>query len=411
MVIGPVGPVGAAAPAAPVADPRQQDFERALSGHLGKTMRADVVTKLDDGSYIVRVADTAARMILPAGTRPGSALDVRLVAITPRPTFQLDTETASGARSVVYAEADASFELPGQSRRGPEGAATVHISASTMAQARADAEAGLGAGKGAADPAAAQAAATPRSMAAMLLSRAPLTPLSLLPTLDANSAPAQLSEGARVIAEVLATAARHPTPQTAVVAPLPLLDAGVPPDARHIAQMLKEALGRSGLFYESHLHEWSTGARGIDDIKREPQMERAAQGQPPRNPASDPASADFVNLQLTTQEHGRTMWMGQLMPGQHVAWHVERDDGPRQGAPGDDGAPAWRSGMTLRFAGLGEIRASLVLSGGNVHVSLDAASAGTAELLRRGAPALGTSLEAAGSPLASFAVRNEGGDV
>lgn len=410
MVIGPVGPVGAAAPAAVVADPRQQDFQRALSGHLGKTMRAEVVTKLDDGSYIVKVADTAARMMLPAGTQPGSAVDLRLVAITPRPTFQLDTETPTGARSAVYAEADASFELPGQPRRGPEGAATVHISASTMARAAADT--GLGAGKGAAAAdAAAQAAATPRSMAAMLLSRAPLTPLSLLPTLDANTAPAQLSDGARVIAEVLATAARHPTPQTAVVAPLPLLEPGVPPDARHIAQMLKEALGRSGLFYESHLHEWSTGARGIDDIKREPQMERAAQGQPPRNPASDPASADFVNLQLSTQEQGRAMWMGQLMPGQHVAWNIEREDGQRQGAPGEDGEPAWRSGMTLRFAGLGEIRASLVLSGGNVHVSLDAGSADTAELLRRRAPELNKSMEAAGSPLASFAVRNEGGDV
>lgn len=421
VTIGPVSPVGAAAPAAPLADPRQQDFQRALAGQLGKTMRADVVSRLDDGSYIVKVADTTARMMLPTSTQPGTPVSLRLVAITPRPTFQLETETAGGGKSVVFAEADASFELPGQVRRGaPDSAANVHIAASTMAQARADADAALAAGTNgqpgpsnnaaAAENAAAAALARPRSLGELLLSRAPLTPAAQLPTLDAKTAPAQLSEGARMIADVLATAARHPAPQTAVVAPLPLLDPAVPPDARHIAHMLKEAFGRSGLFYESHLHEWNAGTRGIDDIRREPQMERAAQGQAPRNPATDPASADFVNLQLTTQEHGRAMWMGQLLPGQHVAWNIERDESDTKGEPGKEAEPAWRSGLTLRFAGLGEITAQLVLSGGNVHVSLNAPSTDTAELLRRHAPALGTSLDAAGSPLASFAVRDEAGD-
>lgn len=402
MTIGPVIPVGPSGPSAPVADPRQQDLQRALSGQLGRNMRAEVVSKMDDGSYIVKVADTAARMMLPSNLQPGNAIALRLVAITPRPTFQLETDAAGGGKQLVFAEADAVADLPGQARRLPEGAASVHISASTMAQARADAAAGLAPGASTA-----QAIPTPRSMAAMLLGRAPLLPLAALPTLDANTMPAQLSDSGRVITDVLATAARHTSPQTAVVSPLPLLDPSMPIDARHIAQALKEALGKSGLFYESHLHEWSTGARGIEEIRREPQMERAAQGQPPKNPATDPASADFVNLQLNTQEQGRAVWMGQLRPGQHVQWQIERDEERSQDAPGDDGQPAWRSGMTLRFAGLGEISAKLVLSGGHVHVSLDAGSADTAELLRRRAPELGSSLEAAGSPLASFAVRSE----
>lgn len=420
-----LNPVGAIKPALAVeaaADPRQQEFERALGGQLGKTMRADVLARLADGSFVVKVADTPARMMLPPSTQPGTSVALQLVAITPRPTFQYNTQTPSGAPGVAYAEADASYELPTAAQPGrpaPQSAATVHIAPATLAQVRTDAHHGgpspqatvpgfLAAGEAVpqrTQPGAAQAAAgKPSSLAALLLSKAPLTPSALLPSIDPGSTPAQLSEGARVITEVLATAARNPAPQTAVVARTPVLE-NVPLDARHIAQSLKDAVGRSGLFYESHLREWTAGERPLAEIAREPQMQRMAEGAPPRSPATDPASAGFVNLQLATQEQGRIVWMGQLLPGQPVEWEIERDEQER--GQREDGEPAWRSGMKFRFEALGEIAASVVLSGGHVHLSIDAGSPGTAELLRSRAQELGNSLEAAGARLASLTVRGE----
>ncbi|MFD2366378.1 flagellar hook-length control protein FliK [Pseudoduganella sp. GCM10020061] len=408
--LNPVGAIKPALAVEPAADPRQQEFERALGGQLGKTLRGDVLSRLADGSFVVKVADTPARMMLPPSTQPGTTVSLHLVAISPRPTFQFNTQTASGAPTVAYAEADAGYDLPDPAppaRTAPQSAATVHIAAATMAQARAGDAAGAQQGALSAQA----ASGKPSSLAALLLSKAPLVAAAHLPPLDPNTTPAQLSEGARVITEVLATAARNPAPQTAVVARTPLLDPNAAPDARHIAQSLKDAVGRSGLFYESHLREWTAGERPLSEIAREPQMERIAEGAPPRNPATDPASAGFVNLQLATQEQGRIVWMGQLLPGQPVEWEIVREDGGKDGRTGDEGEPAWRSGMKFRFEGLGEIGATVVLSGENVQVKLDAGAPETAGLLRRRAHELGDSLGAAGARLVSFSVRDGNGDV
>lgn len=392
--IGPISGPGAAAPVAAPADPRQQDLERALAGQLGKAVRADVGSRLSDGSHLVRVADATVRMMLPPGTQPGASLSMRLLAITPRAAFQLDAQQAGGKTQVVYADTG---ELPAGAPARPEGGAQVHISSSTLAQARADASLPAAAP----DPAAAQAAQGPRSHAAVLLSRAPLTAAAQLPTLDATSIPAQLSEGARMIGDVLASAARNPAPPTAIVTPLPLLDPGTAPDARHLAQLLKDAVGRSGLFYESHLREWNSGQRELTDIKNEPQNQGAA----PRNPAGDPASAGFVNLQLQTQEQGRVAWAGQLMPGQPVEWDVTREPSDEDGRAGAEDDDAWRSGLKLRFKGLGDIAASIVLAGGHIHLKLDTGSGHTAELLRSHAGELAAAMDAAGAPLGAFSVR------
>src|SRR4051812_45800400 len=83
--------VRAAAPTAleALGDPRQQAFQRALAGQLGKSLQGEILSKLSDGSFVVRVADTAARMQLPAGAQVGAQVPLTLVALTPRPTFEV----------------------------------------------------------------------------------------------------------------------------------------------------------------------------------------------------------------------------------------------------------------------------------------------------------------------------------
>lgn len=462
LKIQPVGTTNPILPTAPAGDLRQQEFERALAGQLGRTMKADVLAKLGDGSFMVKVADTPARMMLPPSTQVGTSVTLQLVATSPRPTFQINNSAAGQAPSVAYTEADASYEpssplpsrggplvysstahgpalplpLPGQPAQQapapqvtqqvpqmplPAAAATPASTAAIAAALAAAGPAALGTSDADAPGAAPKPAAShpaaetqgargapvmqarPGSLAALLLSQAPLVPASQLPDIDPHSTPSQLSPGARVITDVLATAARLPSPQTAVVASTPLLDAR-PVDVKHVAQLLKDAVGRSGLFYESHLREWSVGERPLADLAREPQMQRMAEGQPPRNPAADPSTAGFINLQLSTQEQGKIVWMGNLLPGQPVQWEIEREDG-QKGRAGDGEEPVWRSGMTFRFEGLGDISASVVLQGGNVHLRIDTGSAASAEVLRLWSPRLDESLAAAGAPLASLAVR------
>jgi hypothetical protein len=394
LTVAPVGRATPAAGAPALGDARQQEFERALAGQLGKSMRAEVLTRLTDGSFLVKVAGTQARMMLPSNPQPGSEVQLTLVALNPRPSFQLGTAPGS-----------APFAAFVDSQPHPAVPASPSESALYAPGARAS------------------GSATPMQRAASLFADAPAA--YQLSDVDPASSHATLSAAARAISSVLALASSAAHPQTAIIAPLPLLD-GRPTDPARLGAALKGAIDASGLFYESHVAEWSAGKRPLADLLREPQMQRApasgaarpnaesapaafaALAGPGSAPyASDPAIAQFINLQLASQEQGRIQWQGQLWAGQPMSWEISRDPPERGGQPpgGDDPPePPWRSALRLRFPQLGEIRASVVLAGDQLHIQLQAGSGEVGGLLRARAGELQHALEASGNTLASLTV-------
>jgi hypothetical protein len=384
--VAPVNGAGRVGAPNAVADPSQQALARALQTLIGKTMQADVLARLNDGSFVVRVAGNAARMQLPAGVDVGGKVTLTLVGLEPRPTFQFGGGGRAAALAYTEPAAPSTF-------------------VSTSAQAGTQAAAGNAGGP----------ALRPASYAAALLSKAPLTPADQLPPLDANSQPAVLSQAGRIISSVLSVAMQSPPPSAAVIGKLPLLPAPSPDPAR-LAAALHDAVGTSGLFYESHLGEWSAGARPLAALLNEPQMQGAlAASRPGAAEAgiTDQATAQFINQQLSVQEQGRVAWQGQLWPGQGLRWEISRDR-PGRGAPqngdGDPAAAPWRSGLRFRFPLLGEIGATVVLSGGQLHIAVEAGAGPVRDLLRAHAGALDSALAAAGSPLTSLTVRAPGQD-
>ncbi|GGE84890.1 hypothetical protein GCM10008020_32130 [Massilia psychrophila] len=387
ITVAPVGRVAATVGLDAVGDARQQDFQRALAGLVGKSMPAEVISRLTDGSFLVRVADTPARMVLPQQQHqqqpllPGAAIALTLVSLTPRPTFQLTNAPTSAA-------------IPAFVDRHSPPDAELYTPSAGMAKAGA----------------LQRTAALPGEAAP---ANAPAAP-------DSASSQATLSAAARVISSVLGAAARSEHPQTSIVAPLPLL-AQVPTDPAKLAAQLKDAIGASGLFYESHVAEWSAGKRPLAQLQREPQMQRAltaaaapepAQvtappGSAPAPAAVDPATAQFINLQLTSQEQGRVAWQGQLLPGQDMAWQISRDPPDTSGHPGaeaETAEPPWRSALRLRFAALGEIGATVVLAGDQLHIALQAGSSDIGSVLHARAGELRRALEASGNPPATLTV-------
>ena len=69
ITVTPVNGVDRVSAPEAVADPRQQALSRSLQTMLGKTMQAEVLSRLTDGSFVVRVNGNAARMQLPAGAQ------------------------------------------------------------------------------------------------------------------------------------------------------------------------------------------------------------------------------------------------------------------------------------------------------------------------------------------------------
>ncbi|MES2297841.1 MAG: flagellar hook-length control protein FliK [Pseudomonadota bacterium] len=631
ITVTPVDHAEALTPLEGVADARQEAFQRSLAGLLGQSVQAEVLSKLTDGSFIVKFADTSARILLPPGAEVGSKVPLTLVSISPRPTFQISAAaTSEGTGAPLYSEAGPALlpgpagsaaraeplvyleggvprtlptaprpgtaaqaesadpqlaapqdgadapapgllkNAPGQGAGQPAATATqatrasaaqaqaaqgaapadgtaaaqsqelgadaphpqlaehadaadaahatqtpstasaaaaaaraqagAKSTAATGAQAAADAQASAteaAAGTltdaaahteseapaavtpprpgaptppagnatntaragapatqatpaapanaatagAAADPhasllpaadaayapplaaaASAPAPAAPASSAkaaeaqrinaaaAALLGKAPLTPANMLPALDPNTTPASLSDTARVLASVLGAAQKSENPRTTIVARAPLVGAdGVA--AEPLARALQDAVGKSGLFYESHVAEWASGQRSLADLRGEPQMQNQAApasqaGEAaPHARASDPATAQFINLQLITHEQERVAWQGQAWPGQPMQWEISRDAPERQGAhEGGEPAPTWRSGVRFRFAALGEVAATVVLRGDQLHIALQSDGGDTLAELRAQAGALAASLEAAGSPLSSLTI-------
>ncbi|MEG1117758.1 MAG: flagellar hook-length control protein FliK, partial [Janthinobacterium sp.] len=140
----PLTPVKVTRAADAVADPRQAEFQRSLQGLIGKSMQGQVLARMGDGSYLVRVAGTPARMQLPAGAQLGAEIPLTLIGINPRPSFQIgNNRDQAAAPLLTYADAEA--EPDAAEARSPQAGA-------------------------------AQAGTRASSTAATLLSRAPLTP-------------------------------------------------------------------------------------------------------------------------------------------------------------------------------------------------------------------------------------------
>lgn len=366
----PVSPTKGTRPADSVADPRQAEFQRSLQGQVGKTMPGQVMGRMSDGSYLVRVAGTPARMQLPAGAQLGAEIPLTLLGINPRPSFQVGAGR-DGAANLTYADA----------------------------QAEPDAAATLGA----------QAGSRAGGAAATLLGKAPLTPSALLPTLNADTPAPELSSAARAINSVLVQAESAPGAPQALIGKGPLM-AAPPPNPAQLAQNLRNAVDSSGLFYESHVAEWAEGKRPLASLMQEPQMQKAMQGEMPKT-GTDLASAQLINLQLHTHEQSRVQWQGEAWPGQKMQWDVTRD-APEGGQHGtqDEEQAAWRSGVRFQFPLLGDIAAQVVVQGGKVHIQMQAGSEDSAATLRQHAATLENAMAASGWPLASLSIAGKAQD-
>ncbi|WP_431479014.1 flagellar hook-length control protein FliK [Massilia eburnea] len=408
-----VSATSAASATPAVAAPRQEAFQRALSQMVGQTLPAQVLSKFSDGSFLVRVADTNARMLLPAGVNAGDDLPLTVVSAQPRPTLQVGAGSPQAGQMATFVAGDQMPELPA-ARLPSQEAAILNLSGKQPQGAEAG-QAG-----------AAQAQGRTLSPGAALLSKAPLVPVDQLPALGKDTPQAALSPAARAIASALASAYTTPGVPVTINGKMPL-SAGGPPDPGKLSQGLQRALGDSGLFYESHVAEWAEGKRPLQDLQREPQMQRhaaaqgAAQGQADAIAKAlggpDLSAAQMINQQLHTHEQGKVMWQGEAWPGQQMQWLVEREQQGEAGGKGGQGEgrdgdaeAVWRSGVRFRFPMLGQVAANVTLVGEQVHISLQSGSEDSASTLRAWAGALQQAMETAGAPLASLAINAEHND-
>ncbi len=243
----------------------------------------------------------------------------------------------------------------------------------------------------------------------------------------------------------------QPAPKPALLAEgKPLLPAPPTPGvaALPLASALRQALGQSGLFYESHQQQWLAGKLDLAALGREPQAQlgnqrtAAAVGQnmpaaaassaapsPEAKPAAGQLAAKADEAALVAREASAARPLnipdrvlpivhqqleglatqqyplhGQAWPGQsfELIVHERGGDGTQADNSGDK--PDWQTTLRVIMPVLGEVQAQLTLNTGGVSIRLAAPDDATRERLDTGHTRLANSLEAAGLHLAGFIV-------
>ena len=254
-------------------------------------------------------------------------------------------------------------------------------------------------------------------------------PVFLLETPEAAASDApKLSQTARMLSELMQQLpGRNALPT--VSPPGPLLNQPTTNPAM-LALALRTALVRSGLFYESHLANWTVGQDNLDGLMQEPQNRLAAAetARAAASPASAPALPDtaetagqkslnpmhaLLSQQLQVLESPQFVWRGEVWPGQALEWQLRRETDPAQdhaAAPAADQPGAgWESRLKLTLPQLGTV---------NVHIRLDAQQAfsirmspeqpATQPLLLQNQGRLIEQLAAAGCTLTALTVERHG---
>ena len=214
----------------------------------------------------------------------------------------------------------------------------------------------------------------------------------------------------------------------------PVLE-GAPPAPGVFAALLKDAVGKSGLFYESHQAQWAQGEKPLVDILREPQGRLSetrafTQAAAPADPAQaakaqaaqllavshapvaegkepvHPQTAPLVQQQLEVLDTRQLIWQGQVWPGQELRWQIE-ERAPHEGEA--DAAREWQTQLNLHLPNLGEVNALLKISlQGGIRIALTAHSPEVAQTLRAASASLNQNLEAAGLQLIQLEVASDG---
>jgi len=383
--VRPVNAVEPATAVVSVADTKQEAFSRLAQIAVGQQMSGRILSNFSDGTFLVRIANTAARMVLPNNAKVGDSLVLTLVSKDPRPTFSVneasihsDEESASVALSNAGRAMQKDLKSLQFVTRDDAGTGQIaqHEDIAADAQAKGARQGQTG------------------------------TPGSTTTT---------LSNAARLIDSLL-HASQQGDMADHVSSPAPLLPrAGLPPE--QMAGALKDAIAYSGVFYESHVSAWAAGQRPAEELLREPQAQVAAQkgGQINLLSQNDPAQnqlGQIINLQLNALEQQRVLWHGEVWPGQKMEWEIGQEHGQQQSnAQYDDEAPpSWHSVVRFDFAHLGGVSASIRLIGQQIHVQVKADNESTAAALRGNSSLFADAMAAAGTSLDSLIVKRSDGE-
>lgn len=224
-----------------------------------------------------------------------------------------------------------------------------------------------------------------------------------------NNSPATLSPAGKLIAQLLnlpATTTPGSTKQTTPLLPAPPVTGG---DKAQLSGQLQQALSASGLFYESHLAQWISGNRSLQQLRQEPQGKLPVTAPSSATPTESiptspspvaPQTAALVQQQLHTLETGNLQWRGEIWPGQAMEWDItEYPDHEEKGEADHETtgkSSRWQTRIHLQLPNLGKITATLMIEPQGMRIRLDTDSEEITQQLKKEQIALADAMQTTG---------------
>lgn len=345
----PLTRVEALLPASAAGDPREESFSRLTQIALGRQLQAAVLSRLSDGTFLVRVAETPVRMALPAGTDVGDQLDLTLVSRDPRPTFLLGRPADSSGGG-----ATASFSAAGRL-------------INTVLQDS-------------------QKQGAPMT----LVGKTPLLPS---PAVNVPQVAAAL-QGALAFSGLFYES--HVGQWAG--------------GTRKLSDLLREPQARNTAPHHASSHGGNNIEPASRQLDAEPAWiapDKAFLEETGPKQQALPLGAEssrLVSMQLDVLEQRRVLWQGELWKGQALEWEVS-EEAPRHDQEEDE--RAWHSTVRFTLPTLGAVTATIRLADGRVQVHARATSEEAAASLRMHGDMLAGALEAAGSSLELLTVKHD----
>ena len=381
---------------------------------LGQTVRAQVTARLTDGSFRVVVNNAPLKLLLPAGTKAGDVVTLRVVAREPQLELALDHPVES-----VQPRLSGAGRLIGQILREPVQAQPQQSQPVTPAPVLDAAEL-------------AQPLARAIQVSGLFYESHQARwidgdyPLALL-----QEEPQNAAAGPRRAIDPHSPGSTMPTDSSlALPAGIGLadaLDALAEASTEHAADDPAHSHGRSAPGGEGEVlaHEKSSpaapaaAARPRGDALPDEHSADATAADAMRAPgdAARPAAdgddlpqariarelLPVVRQQLDAIETRQIVWQGELWPGQPIRWQIaDPESDPQQPQAGRE----WLTRFVLRLPALGEVGADLAVGARGVRIVVTARDSAAAEALRTAAPELAQALEAAGLRVGTLEVRH-----
>jgi hypothetical protein len=357
---GAVSRIAAWLPVDSIGSARRETQERFDRMGIGQKLLADVIAKLEDGSFLVDIAGLRTRMQLPADTRVGQKLTLALASRTPQPSFQIEPDTTASTASLSPAAR--------------------LIDTALLAQ-------------------------RDQNTPPVIAGKTPLMNRPSMPAPQIAGALRQTIVGSGLFYEAhvadwangkqsIQSLAEEPQQQFKLAAEQQRVENGKPGSDQDV---LEKGLTDPSIADQTAVDAAADADADTLDFK--------------------PALMQLVSAQLDLIEHHRLAWQGEAWPGQTMTLEIARqgtwrghgaDDRSEQAGDqthdGPDAAPVvWQTSLKIDLPALGKVTAQIHLIGACVMLDIEG-QADALQLLQKRRPALALHLESAGLGLSALTV-------